>query len=82
MREYPDENYDAFSDGFEKGYDKGEKDGYARGRESGYIAGYTAKLQHEKPEIDKCPKCGITLSNPMGYVCHSPNCPITLQATC
>lgn len=70
--DYEDPNYDAYSDGYERGY------------ENGYIAGYTARLQQEnaKNVADKCPKCGITLSNPMGYVCSSVNCPTFLQTTC
>lgn len=32
---------------------------------------------------EHCPKCGITLSGVMGYVCSSPNCPTGLGgATC
>lgn len=71
--DYEDTNYDAYSDGYERGY------------ESGYIAGYTARLQQEnakKFEVDVCPKCKIKLTNPMGYVCASPNCPVFLKATC
>lgn len=71
--DYEDPNYDAYSDGYERGYD------------AGYIAGYTARLQQEaqkKEALDKCPKCGITLTNPMGYVCASINCPVFYKATC
>lgn len=72
--DYEDTNYDPYSDGYERGY------------ENGYIAGYTARLQQEnekkKGMPDKCPKCGITLTNPMGYVCPSLNCPVFLKATC
>jgi len=31
---------------------------------------------------DNCPKCGMTLSNVMGYVCASPNCPTFPYVTC
>jgi hypothetical protein len=31
---------------------------------------------------EKCPKCGISLSGVMNYVCASPNCPTFPQITC
>lgn len=67
-------------------YAKGFKDGFAAGLEEG------KKLNQPQigwpsttPDIfyrETCPKCGIRIDKPMGYVCSSPNCPTFPQVTC
>lgn len=68
---------------------------YAKGFKEGFLAGYEAgKNLSSQPQIgwpstspnislrETCPKCGIKINNPMGYVCGSINCPIQYKVTC
>jgi hypothetical protein len=41
----------------------------------------TQPLTFSAVSADKCPKCGITISGVMGYVCSSINCPTFYQAS-
>ena len=67
-------------------YANGFKDGFAAGLEEGkkmndktYTDGFIEGMKKTMPPPyvpkDKCPKCGITISGMMGYVCSSVNCP-------
>ena len=66
-------------------YEKGYQDGYANGHKDGYQKGWhAAGVQRDTFTVDdnKCPKCQMKLTSPMGYVCSSPNCPTFLRTTC
>jgi hypothetical protein len=67
-------------------YEKGYQDGYNNGHKDGYQKGWhAARIQRDTyvpKDEGKCPKCGMTLKSPMGYVCNSPNCPTFMQVTC
>lgn len=71
------------NDDYEMGYQDGYKTGHADGYQKGWHA---ARIQRDTyiPKENKCPKCGINLESPMGYVCGSVNCPTGLggRSTC
>lgn len=67
-------------------YRQGFKDGFAAGLEEGkklndktYTDGLIEGMKKTLPPPyvpkETCPKCGITISGTMGYVCQSINCP-------
>lgn len=67
-------------------YANGFKDGFAAGLEEGkkmndktYTDGLIEGMKKTMPPPyvpkETCPKCGITISGVMGYVCQSINCP-------
>lgn len=69
-------------------YAKGFKDGFKIGLEEGKrhqnlnpVPSLWPKSLPEYQSKDKCPKCGITISGVMGYVCSSINCPTFYQAS-
>jgi|SanBayMetagenome_1026888.scaffolds.fasta_scaffold48864_2 hypothetical protein len=81
-----------FKDGFAAGLEEGKKLVEDRWRKEQIkkIEDDLHKLPKPQPRLDdyifgakeKCPKCGISLSGVMGYVCSSPNCPTFPQVTC
>ena len=71
-------------------YAQGFKDGFAAGLEEGKKLDqkkydpWVAPWPTTSPNIsyrETCPKCGIRIDKPMGYVCSSPNCPTFPQVT-
>lgn len=73
---------DLWQEGYNVGYRDGDRDGYARGWHEAMRVVNAEKPKVPKPQPDdNCPKCGVRLTNPSGYVCSSINCPIYLQTT-
>lgn len=86
---------DGFKDGIEEGkkqVDKTWLDGYMEGLKQATPPPYNPNeginllpiipdLWPRNSNDDHCPKCGLKLTSPMGYVCHSPNCPTFPRAT-
>lgn len=83
-----------YKDGFKDGLEEGKKsvplepvksnpppDPYEKLR-GVHIPPIKPNLWPQNANDDHCPKCGIKLTNSMGYVCHSPNCPTFLNVTC
>lgn len=68
-------------------YAKGFKEGFKIGLEEGKRNQNLNPVPYTQPYVplslmkDKCPKCGITISGVMGYVCSSINCPTFYQAS-
>lgn len=60
---------------------------YGKGFKDGFLAGFEAGKNLSTPQIgwpsttpnisyrETCPKCGVRIDKPMGYVCSSPHCP-------
>lgn len=78
-----------FKDGFASGLEEGKKLVEEQWRQDKIkeIEKSTPKPQWGLGDYvfgakDNCPKCGMTLSNVMGYVCASPNCPTFPNVTC
>lgn len=81
-----------FKDGFAAGLEEGKKivEDQWRKEQIKKIEDDLHKLPKPQPRLDdyifggkeKCPKCGISLSGVMNYVCSSPNCPTFPQITC
>lgn len=81
-----------FKDGFAAGLEEGKKlvEDQWRKEQIKKIEDDLHKLPKPQPRLDdyifgakeKCPKCGISLSGVMNYVCSSPNCPTFPQVTC
>lgn len=81
-----------FKDGFAAGLEEGKKivEDQWRKEQIKKIEDDLHKLPKPQPRLDdyifggkeKCPKCGISLSGVMNYVCASPNCPTFPQVTC
>lgn len=78
-----------FKDGFAAGLEEGKKlveDQWRQER----IKEIEKSIPKPQPRLDdfvfgakeKCPKCSISLSGVMNYVCASPNCPTFPQITC
>lgn len=71
-----------FKDGFAAGLEEGKKlndktymDGYMEGLKKTLPPPYIPNTSPSFEIREKCPKCGLTLTSLMNYVCHSPNCP-------
>ena len=65
-------------DGFKLGLEEGKKiteRSYMDGYNDGLIEGMKKTLPPPYVPKETCPKCGITISGTMGYVCQSINCP-------
>ena len=70
-------------DGFKLGLEEGKKikdhdlkeRSYMDGYNDGLVEGMKKTLPPPYVPKETCPKCGITISGTMGYVCSSINCP-------
>jgi hypothetical protein len=62
-----------WTEGFKEGFKIGLEEG-KRNQNLNPVP-YTQPYEPLSMLKDKCPKCGITISGMMGYVCSSVNCP-------